>query len=179
LEHYVVFKPRTGKDQLYVAGTACTTANRFLVHCSVAVDVAERLAAAMAELVDGPGAGTVPDGAGFFYPPTVLDAVPTDSRLLREEIFGPAAPITRFDAVADAVAAANDTDHRLAAYVYTRDLAAGLRPPRPSSWHGRAQPRHRLRPGRPFGGVKQSGLGREGGHMGLLEYTEAKYIATD
>jgi succinate-semialdehyde dehydrogenase/glutarate-semialdehyde dehydrogenase len=117
---------------------------------------------------------------GYFYAPTVLDSVPATARVVREEIFGPVAPITRFDDVSDAVAQANDTEYGLAAYVYTRDLATGLRVSEALEAGMVGLNRGILSdPAAPFGGVKQSGLGREGGHDGLLEYMETKYIAFD
>ena len=122
--------------------------------------------------------GAVPEGPGFFYPATVLVDVPTDAAILREEVFGPVAPVVVFDTEAEAVALANDTDYGLVAYVYTRDLQRGLRCSEAleSGMIGLNRPIV-SDPAAPFGGVKQSGLGREGGHDGLLEFMESKYIA--
>jgi succinate-semialdehyde dehydrogenase/glutarate-semialdehyde dehydrogenase len=122
--------------------------------------------------------GTVPDGPGFFYPATVLVDVPVDAGILREEIFGPVAPIVVFDTEDEAVRLANDTEYGLVAYVYTRDLQRGLRfsEALESGMVGINRPLV-SDPAAPFGGVKQSGLGREGGHDGLLEFMESKYIA--
>jgi succinate-semialdehyde dehydrogenase/glutarate-semialdehyde dehydrogenase len=122
--------------------------------------------------------GTTPDGPGFFYPPTVLLDVPTDASILREEVFGPVAPLVAFDTEEEAVALANDTEYGLVAYVYTRDLQRGLRFSEALE-SGMVGLNRALvsDPAAPFGGVKQSGLGREGGHDGLLEFMESKYIA--
>jgi succinate-semialdehyde dehydrogenase/glutarate-semialdehyde dehydrogenase len=97
---------------------------------------------------------------------------------LREEIFGPVAPIVIFDDEADAIAMANDTEYGLVAYVYTSDLARGLRVSEALETGMVGLNRGLVSdPAAPFGGVKQSGIGREGGHDGLLEFTESKYIA--
>jgi succinate-semialdehyde dehydrogenase/glutarate-semialdehyde dehydrogenase len=122
--------------------------------------------------------GSVPDGPGFFYPPTVLLDVPANADILREEIFGPVAPLVVFDTEQEAVALANDSEYGLVAYVYTRDLERGLRCSEAleSGMVGLNRPLV-SDPAAPFGGVKQSGLGREGGHDGLLEFMESKYIA--
>ena len=123
--------------------------------------------------------GSALDAPGFFYQPTVLRSVPADAALLDEEIFGPVAPIVEFDDEADAIAMANDTEYGLVAYVYTRDLARGLRVSEALDSGMVGLNRGLVSdPAAPFGGVKQSGIGREGGHDGLLEFTEAKYIAT-
>jgi len=123
--------------------------------------------------------GSVPGGEGYYYPPTVLDKVPADAELLRTEIFGPVAPIVRFTDVDQAIEAANDTDFGLVSYVYTRDLARGMRVAEALETGMVGLNRGVVSdPSAPFGGVKLSGLGREGGHEGMLEYTEPKYIAT-
>jgi succinate-semialdehyde dehydrogenase / glutarate-semialdehyde dehydrogenase len=122
--------------------------------------------------------GNIPDGRGYFFEPTVLAQVPDDAKLLKEEIFGPVAPVASFADEDEAIAAANDTEYGLVAYVYTRDIKRALRVC------------ERLETGMvglnqgmvsnaaaPFGGVKQSGFGREGGHEGIAEYLEHKYIA--
>jgi succinate-semialdehyde dehydrogenase / glutarate-semialdehyde dehydrogenase len=122
--------------------------------------------------------GAVPAGPGWFYPPTVLSAVAPGSALLAQEIFGPVAPVVVFDDEAEAVALANDTEYGLVAYVYTADLARGLRVSEALEAGMVGLNRALVSdPAAPFGGVKQSGLGREGGHDGLLEYLESKYIA--
>jgi succinate-semialdehyde dehydrogenase/glutarate-semialdehyde dehydrogenase len=120
------------------------------------------------------------DGAGYFYEPTVLTDVPDDAQLLREEIFGPVAPVKGFDAEDEAIAAANDTEYGLVAYVYTTNIKRALRVV------------ERLETGMvglnqgmvsnaaaPFGGIKQSGFGREGGPEGIEEYLETKYVAVN
>lgn len=118
--------------------------------------------------------------AGFFYAPTVLVDVPANAALLREEIFGPVAPIVAFDDEDEAVRLANDTEYGLVAYVYTRDLARGLRVAERIESGMIALNRGLVSdPAAPFGGVKQSGLGREGAHHGLLEFMEAKYLSTN
>ncbi|AWK74046.1 NAD-dependent succinate-semialdehyde dehydrogenase [Rhodococcus oxybenzonivorans] len=117
------------------------------------------------------------DGPGYFFEPTVIDEVPAGARIIREEIFGPVAAITGFDTEAEAVAAANDTEYGLAAYIYTQDVDRAFRVA------------DKLESGMvgvnrgvisdvaaPFGGVKQSGLGSEGGTEGIEEYLETKYI---
>jgi succinate-semialdehyde dehydrogenase / glutarate-semialdehyde dehydrogenase len=122
--------------------------------------------------------GHVVDGDGYFYQPTVLGNVPPDALLLREEIFGPVAPVTPFDDDDEAVSLANATEYGLVAYVYTRDLARGLRvSERLESGMVGLNRGLVSDPAAPFGGVKQSGIGREGGHDGLLEFTESKYLA--
>jgi succinate-semialdehyde dehydrogenase/glutarate-semialdehyde dehydrogenase len=118
------------------------------------------------------------DGRGYFFEPTVLGDVPGDARLLKEEIFGPVAPVASFDDEQQAVAAANDTEYGLVAYVYTSDLKRAFR-----VCEGLETGMVGLNQGMvsnaaaPFGGVKQSGFGREGGHEGIEEYLEAKYVA--
>lgn len=110
--------------------------------------------------------------------PAVI-VVPPAVAILREEIFGPVAPIVRVNDVESAIAMANDTEYGLVSYVYTRDLAAGLRASEALESGMVGLNRGVVSdPAAPFGGTKQSGLGREGGHEGLLEYTETKYIAT-
>jgi succinate-semialdehyde dehydrogenase / glutarate-semialdehyde dehydrogenase len=122
--------------------------------------------------------GQRPSGAGFYYPPTVLSGVAPDAEILRAEIFGPVAPIVTFESEEEAVRLANDTEYGLVAYVYTRDLARGLRVSEAIEAGMVGLNRGLVSdPAAPFGGVKQSGIGREGGHEGLLEYLESKYIA--
>jgi succinate-semialdehyde dehydrogenase/glutarate-semialdehyde dehydrogenase len=122
--------------------------------------------------------GAVIDGPGHFYAPTVLVDVPRDARLLREEIFGPVAPIIRFGSEEEAIAAANDTEYGLVAFAFTRDLGRAIR-----VVEGLQTGMVGLNQGMvsnaaaPFGGVKQSGFGREGGHEGIREYLEVKYVA--
>ena len=124
--------------------------------------------------------GQRPSGAGFYYPPTVLSGVAPDAEILREEIFGPVAPIVPFESEEEAVRLANDTEYGLVAYVYTRDVARGLRVSEAIEAGMVGLNRGLVSdPAAPFGGVKQSGIGREGGHEGLLEYLESKYIAVN
>lgn len=118
--------------------------------------------------------------AGCFYPPTVLLDVPRDAGMVSEEIFGPVAAISVFDTEDEAVRLANDTEYGLIAYVYTGDLTRGLRVCERLEAGMLGLNRGLVSdPAAPFGGVKQSGLGREGAHHGMLEFLEAKYIATD
>ncbi|MGX4709640.1 NAD-dependent succinate-semialdehyde dehydrogenase [Rhodococcus sp. DMF-1] len=122
--------------------------------------------------------GQIPDGPGTFYPPTVLDEVPADARLLREEIFGPVAAITVFDTEDEAVAAANDTEYGLAAYFYTRDLDRAMRVAGALKTGMVGVNRGIISDvAAPFGGVKESGFGREGAAEGIEEYLDTKYIA--
>ena len=194
-------------------GEACTAANRFHVHESLAEEfatgLAERLGAMkvgrgtepdvdvgplidenqrekVAELVEdarGRGArvllgGSPMNGRGYFFEPTVLAGVPEDARALSEEIFGPVAPVASFSTEEQALEAANRTEYGLVAYVYTRDLGRALR-----VCEGIETGMVGLNqgvvsnPAAPFGGVKQSGFGREGGFEGIGEYLETKYVA--
>jgi succinate-semialdehyde dehydrogenase/glutarate-semialdehyde dehydrogenase len=124
--------------------------------------------------------GITPDRRGYFYSPTVLDNVPPDAQILDQEIFGPVAPIVRFSAEQDAIDWANDTEYGLVSYVYTGDLRRSLRVAEALEAGMVGINRGVVSdPAAPFGGVKQSGIGREGGHDGLLEFTETKYIAVD
>jgi succinate-semialdehyde dehydrogenase / glutarate-semialdehyde dehydrogenase len=194
-------------------GEACTAANRFHVHESIAErfadGLAERLGAMkvgrgtdpgvdvgplidekqrekVSELVDdarerGSRAlvgGSRMDGPGYFYEPTVLADVPPDALVLGEEIFGPVAPVATFSAEEQALAAANRTEYGLVAYMYTRDLNRALRVSEglESGMVGLNQGVV-SNPAAPFGGVKQSGFGREGGFEGIGEYLETKYVA--
>ena len=194
-------------------GEACTAANRFLVHRSVADAFADRLAERMAALRVGRGTddgvqvgplvdaksrekvvelvgdavghgatvrvgGDAVDGPGWFYRPTVLTGVPLDARLTKEEIFGPVAPISVFDTDDEAVAAANDTEFGLVSYLFTENLSRALRVSEALE-SGMVGLNTGLvsNPAAPFGGIKQSGLGREGGSVGIDEYLETKYVA--
>jgi succinate-semialdehyde dehydrogenase/glutarate-semialdehyde dehydrogenase len=122
--------------------------------------------------------GQAREGAGYFYNPTVLTDIPEDARLLNEEIFGPVAPVKGFLDEDEAVAAANDTEYGLVAYVFTNDLKRALR-----VCEGLETGMIGLNQGivsnaaAPFGGIKQSGFGREGGYEGIDEYLETKYVA--
>ena len=198
-------------------GEACTAANRFLVHESVAAAFAEKLGARMGALVVGRGqddgvdvgplidqnavdsvsqlvTDAVHDGArvitggqpldgpehsaGHFYPPTVLVDVPAESEIVRQEIFGPVAPITTFSSEDEAIAAANDTEYGLASYVYTRDLARTIRVAERLQF-GMIGINSGLisNAAAPFGGVKASGFGREGSFEGIDEYLDTTYVA--
>lgn len=120
------------------------------------------------------------DRDGYFYPPTILTNTPKDAECMHDEIFGPVVPMVSFDTEDQAIEAANDTEYGLVAYVYTRDLARGLRVSERIEAGMVGLNRGLVSdPAAPFGGVKQSGLGREGGHEGMLEYMEKKYIAVD
>ncbi|MFE2044916.1 NAD-dependent succinate-semialdehyde dehydrogenase [Streptomyces sp. NPDC059477] len=117
-------------------------------------------------------------GTGYYYPPTVLKDVPPGAPVLAEEIFGPVAPVVSFTTEDEAVTLANATEYGLVSYVYTGDLARGLRVgERLDSGMVGLNRGVVSDPAAPFGGTKQSGIGREGGHEGLLEYTESKYLA--
>jgi succinate-semialdehyde dehydrogenase/glutarate-semialdehyde dehydrogenase len=117
------------------------------------------------------------DGPGYFYRPTVLAEVPSGSRLLSEEIFGPVAPVVAFESEHEAVAAANDTEYGLVAYVFTRDLNRALRVSEALET-GMVGLNQGIvsNAAAPFGGVKQSGFGREGGYEGIGEYLSTKYV---
>ncbi len=196
------------------AGEACTAANRFLVHSSVADRFTKMLSGAMGALKVGPGidrgnqvgpmineksrdeiagmvqaavdsgasvavGGSVPDRRGFFIEPTVLADVPPDAAILDQEIFGPVAPVVTFDSDEEAIAMANDTVHGLISYLYTTDLSRGLRTAEAIESGMVGLNRGLVSdPAAPFGGVKQSGIGREGSHEGIEEFLETKDIAT-
>ena len=142
----------------------------------------------VAELVEdavGKGAssvvgGSVREGAGYFYEPTVLSGVPDDARVLKEEIFGPVAPVASFEDEEAAIVAANDTEFGLVAYVYTSDLKRAFRvcEALETGMIGLNQGMV-SNAGAPFGGVKQSGVGREGGNEGIHEFLETKYVAVN
>jgi succinate-semialdehyde dehydrogenase/glutarate-semialdehyde dehydrogenase len=194
-------------------GEACTAANRFHVHESVADEFAEKLAQKMGELKVGRGteedvkvgpliddrqrdivADLVDDATskgakvitggertgdrGYFYKPTVLTDVPEDARFLKEEIFGPVAPIRSFKTDEEAIQAANNTEYGLVAYVYTQNLKRAFHvcEALETGMIGLNQGVV-SNAGAPFGGVKQSGFGREGGKEGIDEYLETKYVA--
>jgi len=196
-------------------GEACTAANRFLVHRSVADAFADKLAERMAALRVGRGTddgvqvgplvdaksrekvvelvgdavdrgatvrvgGDAVDGPGWFYRPTVLTGVPLEARLTKEEIFGPVAPISVFDTDDEAVTAANDTEFGLVSYLFTENLSRALRVSEALE-SGMVGLNTGLvsNPAAPFGGIKQSGLGREGGSVGIEEYLETKYVAVN
>jgi succinate-semialdehyde dehydrogenase / glutarate-semialdehyde dehydrogenase len=128
----------------------------------------------------GPSASAAgsPATGGYFFAPTVLDGVPADARILREEVFGPVAPVSTFSTEEQAIEAANATEYGLVAYIYTRDLARTLRVSEAIE-AGMVGVNQGVvsNPAAPFGGVKQSGFGREGGFEGIGEYLETKYVA--
>ncbi|MFI7294877.1 NAD-dependent succinate-semialdehyde dehydrogenase [Streptomyces sp. NPDC050121] len=193
-------------------GEACTAANRFLVHESVADEFGRRLTARMEAEVVGPGThegvtvgplidakqqnkvtdlvndatsrgadvltgGQPGNGPGYFFTPTVLANVPQEANVFREEIFGPVAPITTFSDDDKAVRLANDTEYGLVAYVFTAGLERTVRVAE-SLEFGMVGINQGIvsNPAAPFGGVKQSGFGREGGPEGINEYVETKYV---
>jgi succinate-semialdehyde dehydrogenase/glutarate-semialdehyde dehydrogenase len=195
-------------------GEACTSANRFLVHESVAQEFSSRLAERMGALTVGDGTqdgvdvgplitekaragvhemvdeavqsgakalvgGSVPDGPGHFYPPTVLVDVPASARVFREEIFGPVAPVTTFGSEDEAIERANDTEYGLVAYVFTTHHARAVRVSEALEF-GMVGLNTGIvsNPAAPFGGVKHSGFGREGGFEGIEEYLETKYVGS-
>jgi succinate-semialdehyde dehydrogenase/glutarate-semialdehyde dehydrogenase len=206
VEGAVLAKMRNG-------GEACTAANRFHVHESVAGEFSERLAqrlgamkvgrgteagvelgplidakqrSKVAELVsDAVDRGARPltggkqmDGPGYFFEPTVLSEVAEGTRLLSEEIFGPVAPVVTFASEEEAVRVANATEYGLAAYLFTTNLKRALRVAE-SLETGMIGLNQGIvsNAAAPFGGIKQSGFGREGGREGLDEYLETKYVA--
>ncbi|CAN7316130.1 NAD-dependent succinate-semialdehyde dehydrogenase [Terrabacter sp. LjRoot27] len=193
-------------------GEACTAANRFYVHESLADEFSAKLARRMGALTLGKGTkkgvdvgplvdekardkvsalvddavakgakvlvgGSAPKGAGWFYSPTVLADVPTDADMAREEIFGPVAPVTTFRTDAEAIRLANDTEYGLVAYLFTRDLSRAITMSEALEY-GMVGVNQGIvsNPAAPFGGVKASGVGREGGFEGIEEYLETKYV---
>ena len=193
-------------------GEACTAANRFLIHESVADEFAQKLSAKFAALKVARGVeegtnigpvideksrnsihalvtdatskgakiltgGVIPTGEGYFYPPTVLQGVAANSEILNNEIFGPVAPIVTFKTEDEAVEMANDTEYGLVAYAFTKDLNRGLRlAERLETGMFGLNTGLVSNPAGPFGGVKQSGLGREGSLEGIEEYLETVYV---
>ncbi|MCU0266063.1 MAG: NAD-dependent succinate-semialdehyde dehydrogenase [Actinomycetia bacterium] len=195
-------------------GEACTAANRFHVHASVADEFADRLAARMAALkvgrgtepgvqvgplIDDAGREKVEDlvadaadrgaallvggsrlaGRGFFYAPTVLGGVERGARILTEEVFGPVAPVTTFETDDEAIEAANATEFGLVSYAFTQSWARGMRLIEELQAGMVGLNRGLVsNPAAPFGGIKQSGFGREGGPEGIHEYLDVKYVST-
>jgi succinate-semialdehyde dehydrogenase/glutarate-semialdehyde dehydrogenase len=146
-------------------------------------DTRSKVATLVAEAAGAGGqvitGGRAPDRRGYYYLPTVL-GVPPASAILGTEIFGPVAPVVRFTDEAEAVRWANDTEYGLVSYLYTADLRRALRVSEALETGMVGVNRGIVSdPAAPFGGVKQSGLGREGGHDGLLEFTESKYVAVE
>lgn len=158
-------------------GTAPDTRVGPLISEAQRSEVARLVDDAVAKGASALTGGSVSPGAGYFYPPTVLTSVPANANLLKEEIFGPVAPIVAFDREEEAVSAANDTEFGLISYVFTRDLDRALRVSEALA-SGMVGVNQGVisNPAAPFGGVKQSGLGREGGVEGIEEYLEVKYI---
>jgi succinate-semialdehyde dehydrogenase/glutarate-semialdehyde dehydrogenase len=193
-------------------GEACTAANRFIVHESVAAEFGEKLAARMGALVVGRGTedgvevgplveeaqqskvaelvddavakgatvltgGSAVEGDGWYFEPTVLTDIAGDARVRSEEIFGPVAPIITFSTEEEGLRIANDTEFGLVAYAFTRDASRvvrvyeGLQTGMVGINQGIVS-----NPAAPFGGVKASGFGREGGTEGIEEYLETKYV---
>lgn len=193
-------------------GEACTAANRFLVHESVAEEFGRRFAARIGAMTIGNGldadvtvgplieekaretvaslvdravsegarvvtGGSKVDGPGYFFEPTVLVDVPPHSRILKEEIFGPVAPITTFSTEKEAIDMANDTEYGLASYVYTEDVSRFFRLSDQLDFGLLGFNSGVIsNAAAPFGGVKQSGMGREGGLEGIEEYTSLQYV---
>jgi succinate-semialdehyde dehydrogenase/glutarate-semialdehyde dehydrogenase len=193
-------------------GEACTAANRFIVHESVAAEFSKKFAEKMSALKVARGTedganigplideksragvhalvsdavskgakvltgGAVPAGEGYFYPPTVLADVPANAEILKEEIFGPVAPVITFKTEDEAVKLANSTEYGLIAYAFTQNLNRGLRlAERLEVGMFGLNAGVISNPAAPFGGVKASGLGREGGFEGIEEYLETVYV---
>jgi succinate-semialdehyde dehydrogenase/glutarate-semialdehyde dehydrogenase len=124
--------------------------------------------------------GSARPGPGYFFEPTVLRDVTPDARLLREEIFGPVAPVITFDSEDEGIAAANATEFGLVAYAYSRDIGRAMRVTEALETGMVGLNRGRVsNPAGPFGGVKESGFGREGGREGIEEYLNIKYVAVE
>jgi len=124
--------------------------------------------------------GKAPGGVGFFYPATVITNVPDSAKMLREEIFGPVASIQTFKAEDEVIKRANDTEYGLVAYLYTKDMSRGLRVSEKLDFGMIGLNRGLVSdPAAPFGGTKQSGLGREGGQEGMKEFLEMQYVSTN
>jgi succinate-semialdehyde dehydrogenase / glutarate-semialdehyde dehydrogenase len=122
--------------------------------------------------------GKLPEGPGFFYPATVLDDVPDGAKMLNEEIFGPVASIQTFKSEDEAIKRANDTEYGLVAYLYTKDLSRGMRVSEKLDFGMIGLNRGLVSdPAAPFGGTKQSGIGREGAHEGMMEFMETQYVS--
>jgi succinate-semialdehyde dehydrogenase/glutarate-semialdehyde dehydrogenase len=149
-----------------------------LVNDDTAGKVDELVQAAVAEGATAVVGGRRPDRPGFYYEPTVLSGVQPGSAILGEEIFGPVAPVVVFDTEEEAIRLANATEYGLVSYVFTGDLARGLRISEAMESGMVGLNRGVVSdPAAPFGGTKQSGIGREGGHDGMLDYLESKYVA--
>jgi succinate-semialdehyde dehydrogenase/glutarate-semialdehyde dehydrogenase len=124
--------------------------------------------------------GKVPEGKGYYYPPTVLSDVPKNSNCVHDEIFGPVAAIQTFENLDAVIEDANDTEYGLVAYVFTENMKLGMSVCERLEYGMVGLNRGLVSdPAAPFGGCKQSGLGREGGHEGMLEFTETQYISAE
>jgi succinate-semialdehyde dehydrogenase/glutarate-semialdehyde dehydrogenase len=124
--------------------------------------------------------GNRPNGPGFYYPPTVLTQVPDSAECLNDEIFGPVAAIQTFTDEDEVIARANNTEYGLVAYLYTKDMRRGLGLSERLDFGMIGLNRGLVSdPAAPFGGTKQSGLGREGGKEGMREFQETQYISTE
>ena len=149
-----------------------------LVNADTRDKVARLVEDALARGAHAVTGGKRPDGVGFYYPPTVLVNVPDGAECLKEEIFGPVAPVQTFKTEDEAIAKANATEYGLVAYLYTRDMARGLRVTEKLESGMVGLNRGVVSdPAAPFGGAKQSGLGREGAHEGMLEFLETQYVS--
>jgi succinate-semialdehyde dehydrogenase/glutarate-semialdehyde dehydrogenase len=149
-----------------------------LVNADTRDKVAEFVADAVAKGAKVECGGAVPNGKGFYYPPTVLSNVSEDAECVRDEIFGPVAAIQTFTDQEDVIARANDTEYGLVAYVFSEDFKRALQVCERLEYGMVGLNRGLVSdPAAPFGGVKQSGLGREGGHEGMLEFMETQYIS--
>ena len=149
-----------------------------LIHEAAVAKVEELVADAIAKGATVLLGGERLDRPGFYYPPTVLGNVPDEARMMHEEIFGPVVALSAFETQDDAIERANATEYGLAAYVYTGDIRRGFQVCERIETGMIGLNRGIVSdPAAPFGGVKQSGLGREGSHHGLMEYCEAKYVA--
>jgi succinate-semialdehyde dehydrogenase/glutarate-semialdehyde dehydrogenase len=150
---------------------------------SVSINERNKIAELVDESVASGGkvivGGTLPDGPGAFYPATVIE-VASDNPILNHEVFGPVAPVVTFDTDEEAITLANSTDYGLISYVYSEDLKRALRMAEAIESGMVAINRGVISdPAAPFGGVKQSGLGREGGFDGIHEFLETKYIGVE
>lgn len=149
-----------------------------LVNADTRDKVAEFVSDALAKGAKLECGGTVPNGKGFFYPPTVLSNVPETADCVQDEIFGPVAAIQTFTDQEDVIARANDTEYGLVAYVFSEDMKRAIQVCERLEYGMVGLNRGLVSdPAAPFGGVKQSGLGREGGHEGMLEFMETQYIS--
>ncbi len=149
-----------------------------LVNADTRDKVAEFVADAVAKGAKVECGGSIPNGKGFFYPPTVLSNVPENAECVRDEIFGPVAAIQTFTDQEDVIRRANDTEYGLVAYVFSEDFKRALQVCERLDYGMVGLNRGLVSdPAAPFGGTKQSGLGREGGHEGMLEFMETQYIS--